>query len=150
MSVEYRRAVADDLDVLMGLEQSLFANDAWSRELMAAELANPQCLYLVAEQSGEVVAYSGIVVAPGGPESDVQTIAVVAEARRQGIARELMRLMLDEASSRGARETFLEVRVDNPGAQALYELLGFVGIAVRPRYYMPDGVDALVMKKELP
>nr|WP_123942170.1 MULTISPECIES: ribosomal protein S18-alanine N-acetyltransferase [unclassified Frondihabitans] len=133
----------------MALETALFVNDAWSPELMAAELANPQGFYLIAEQGGSVVGYAGLLSPRGAPESDVQTIAVAPEARRQGIARALMNRLLAEAVERGARETFLEVRVDNPGAQALYESLGFEGIAVRPRYYMPDGVDALVMKKDL-
>ena len=44
------------------------------------------------------------------------------------------------------REVFLEVRADNPGAQSLYESLGFEAIAVRPRYYQPDDVDALVQE----
>lgn len=145
----YRRAVADDLDAIMALETALFVNDAWSPELMAAELANPQGFYLIAEQVKSVVGYAGLLSPRGAPESDVQTIAVAPEARRQGIARTLMSRLLAEAVERGARETFLEVRVDNPGAQALYESLGFEGIAVRPRYYMPDGVDALVMKKDL-
>ena len=145
----YRRAVADDLDAIMALETALFVNDAWSPELMAAELANPQGFYLIAEQGEGVVGYAGLLSPRGAPESDVQTIAVAPEARRQGIARSLMSRLLAEAVERGARETFLEVRVDNPGAQALYESLGFEGIAVRPRYYMPDGVDALVMKKDL-
>jgi N6-L-threonylcarbamoyladenine synthase/ribosomal-protein-alanine N-acetyltransferase len=41
---------------------------------------------------------------------------------------------------------FLEVRADNPGARALYESLGFAEIAVRPDYYQPDGVDAVIMR----
>jgi ribosomal protein S18 acetylase RimI-like enzyme len=45
---------------------------------------------------------------------------------------------------------FLEVRADNPVAQAMYTAAGFERIAVRPRYYQPDGVDAWVMRAELP
>ena len=41
------------------------------------------------------------------------------------------------------------MRADNPGAQRLYATRGFVAIAVRPAYYQPDGVDAVVMKAEL-
>jgi ribosomal-protein-alanine acetyltransferase len=154
-----RRATLDDLDAIMLLETTLFVNDAWSAEMMAAELTGPHGFYLVAEEAeeaegreseaGGVVGYAGLMSPRHAPESDVQTIAVAPSHRRQGLGRQLMLALLAEAVERGARETFLEVRVDNPGAQALYESLGFEGIAVRPRYYMPDGVDALVMKKKL-
>ncbi|BDZ49119.1 ribosomal-protein-alanine acetyltransferase [Frondihabitans sucicola] len=147
---EVRQATPADLDAIMAIETSVFVNDAWSPESMAHELANSSCFYqVVTDPAGEVVAYAGLLAAIGSPDSDIQTIAVAPGARRRGIARDLVRRMLEEASARGARETFLEVRVDNPGAQALYESFGFEGIAVRPRYYMPDGVDALVMRARL-
>ncbi len=47
------------------------------------------------------------------------------------------------------RDVFLEVRADNPVAQALYESEGFIEIARRPRYYQPDDIDAIVMKLDL-
>lgn len=155
MSYDVRRAGPADLESIMAIERSVFVSDAWSDESMAHELGNPSCFYLVVtavggDADGEVVAYSGLLANPGSPDSDIQTIAVAPVARRQGIARDLMVRMLAEAKARGARETFLEVRVDNPGARELYESLGFEGIAVRPRYYMPDGVDALVMRATLP
>lgn len=149
-----RRATPDDLDAIMAIERSVFVADAWSAENMASELGNSSCFYLVVTDDGDtaddhLVAYAGLNAPVGSPDSDIHTIAVVPEARRRGIARDLMRSMLDEALARGARETFLEVRVDNPGAQALYESFGFEGIAVRPRYYMPEGIDALVMRAKL-
>lgn len=145
-----RRATPDDLDAIMAIETSVFVNDAWSPESMAHELANSSCFYLVVTNArGDVVAYAGLLANIGSPDSDIQTIAVAATARRRGIARDLIGRLLFEARARGARETFLEVRVDNPGAQALYESFGFEGLAIRPRYYMPDGVDALTMRVRL-
>jgi ribosomal-protein-alanine N-acetyltransferase len=41
------------------------------------------------------------------------------------------------------------VRADNPVAQALYASEGFIELGRRPRYYQPDGVDALVMRLDL-
>ena len=57
-----------------------------------------------------------------------------------------MQHLIAEARDRGATELFLEVRADNPNAQALYESLGFEQLAIRPNYYQPDGVDAIVMR----
>jgi N6-L-threonylcarbamoyladenine synthase/ribosomal-protein-alanine N-acetyltransferase len=58
--------------------------------------------------------------------------------------------LIKEARKRGAREVFLEVRADNPTAQRLYLRLGFEEIGVRPGYYQPDNVDALVMRLRIP
>ena len=156
MTFRTRRATIDDLDGIMALETSVFITDAWSREGMAHELASPDGWYLVAEAGAEagadadtetgIVGYAGLLALPGAPDADVQTIAVVPGARRHGLGRTLMTAMIDEARRRRVREVFLEVRADNPGAQRLYASLGFESIAVRPRYYMPDGVDAVVMR----
>ncbi len=58
-------------------------------------------------------------------------------------------MLLAEASRRRVREVFLEVRADNPVAQALYASEGFAELGRRPRYYQPDGVDALVMRLDV-
>ncbi|MGB4136168.1 MAG: ribosomal protein S18-alanine N-acetyltransferase [Microbacterium sp.] len=142
-----RQATPADLDAIMALENASFPEDAWSPQTMAAELASDLGRYLVDEEEGLVVGYGG-VRAPGGSDSDIQTIALAEDVRGQGRGRELLRALLDEAATRGARETFLEVRADNPVAQALYASEGFAEIARRPRYY-PGGTDAIVMRLDL-
>jgi len=149
VSWELRRAHADDLDAIMGIETATFNNDAWSPQNMAAELASRHTYYLVAERVG-VEAYAGLYAPRGSDQADIQTIAVGESARRQGLGRVLMQALIGEARERGAREVFLDVRADNPGAQALYLSLGFEQIAERPGYYQPDNVDALVMRLRIP
>lgn len=151
MSVELRAATLDDLDDIMALETSTFTTDAWSRESMASELASEHCRYVVAvDDERGFAGYGGVLVPSGSKDADIQTIAVAPERRGSGFGRRLMERLLGEAADRGAREVFLEVRADNPVAQGLYLSLGFEHIAVRPRYYQPDGVDALVMRASLP
>ena len=149
MSWQLRRANADDLDAIMTIETTVFENDAWSAENMAAELASPHTYYLVASRAG-VEAYAGLFAPRGSEQADIQTIAVGESARRQGLGRVLMQTLIGEARERGAREMFLDVRADNPGAQALYDSLGFEPIAVRAGYYQPDNVDAVVMRLHIP
>lgn len=144
-----RRAGPDDLEGIMALETSIFENDAWSAAAMASELVNPHAYYLVASpetQPAVIDAYAGLLAPLSAPQADIQTIAVAPTARRAGLGRTLMLQLMAEARQRGASEIFLEVRADNPGAQTLYELLGFEAIAVRPGYYQPDNVDAVVMR----
>jgi ribosomal-protein-alanine acetyltransferase len=130
----------------MALETAIYPDDAWSSATMAAELANPYGHYLV--ETGEddaIVAYAGLLAPLGTGQGDIQTVTVAPEARRQGLARRLLSTLIDEARRRGAEELFLEVRVDNEAAQALYRELGFEELSVRKSYY-GQGIDALTMK----
>jgi GNAT superfamily N-acetyltransferase len=52
-------------------------------------------------------------------------VGVVASARRAGIGEALMRAVHEEARSRGVERVWLEVIVQNTGARALYEKLGY-------------------------
>ena len=149
--MHYREATMEDAPRLSELEAALFAGDAWSAELVHSELAAPWTYYLVAEEAPVgIVGYAGVsVVAPGTP-ADIQTIGLLPEWRRRGIGRELLLQLSAEAVRRGATESLLEVRADNVGAQALYRELGYESIALRPRYYQPDDVDAIIMRAPLP
>lgn len=144
-----RPAKPADLDAIMGIENRSFPSDAWSSETMAAELAGPHGAYFVDEVDGDVIGYGGIRALPGGTDADIQTIAYDAGHRGGGRGRALLRALLAEAMSRGAREMFLEVRADNPAAEGLYRSEGFEEVGRRPHYYQPDDVDAIVMRLDL-
>jgi len=104
---------------------------------------------LVGEREGRIVAFGVMMLAPG--EAQLLNLTVVPDARREGLGRELLGRFLAEAVRLGAVQVFLEVRVGNDAAIALYEREGFVRIARRASYY-PAGAagareDALVMRR---
>ena len=144
-----RAATLADLDAIMALERASFPTDAWSETLMRAELASPHGTYFALEDDGRLVGYAGLRAPAGSKDADVQTIAVAADARGHGHGRTLLRTLLGEAAARRVAEVFLEVRADNPAAHALYVSEGFTELGRRPRYYQPDGVDAIVMRLDL-
>jgi ribosomal-protein-alanine N-acetyltransferase len=163
MSWRLRRAGEADLDAVMALETASFLSDAWSRESMAREIVHPYGYYLVAFSAeaaedagspdianGGLAGYAGLLCPPRSEFADIQTIAVAPGARGHGLGRQLMGRLIGEAAARGAASVLLEVRADNPVAEALYRSLGFTEIARRPAYYQPDGVDAIVMQLPLP
>ena len=153
VAYQLRRADAGDVAAIMELESAVFVNDAWSERSMLSEVTGEHGYYLVAfepESPERIDGYAGLLAPRGAGEGDIQTIAVAPHARRRGLGRTLMQALLTEARKRGAREVFLEVRADNPGAQTLYRGLGFEEIGVRPKYYQPDGVDAIVMRLAVP
>lgn len=144
-----RDATPDDLVGIMAIEQRSFPSDAWSAEAMASELDSPHGRYLVDEEAGTIIGYGGVRALRGSADADIQTIAFDAAHRGRGRGRALLQALLAAARERGAREVFLEVRADNPGAEGLYRSEGFEEIGRRPRYYQPDDVDAVVMRLAL-
>jgi ribosomal-protein-alanine N-acetyltransferase len=82
-------------------------------------------------------------------EVHVLYLATLPEHRRAGHARALLAFALGHARERGARHASLEVRSDNRAARSLYSALGFHPVARRPRYYVEDAADAVVMWREL-
>ncbi|MCZ9881250.1 ribosomal protein S18-alanine N-acetyltransferase [Arthrobacter sp. B2a2-09] len=145
--VTLRDMTADDVTAVEVLERRLFPVDAWPMQMFFDELAQVDTRrYVVAEAGGQIVAYAGLMCIE--PIADVQTIAVVPEFEGKGIGSAILTELIEEARRRGAVDVLLEVRADNPRAQALYVRFGFEQIHVRPRYYR-DGTDALIMRLTL-
>ncbi|MDF2664241.1 MAG: acetyltransferase [Microbacterium sp.] len=144
-----RSATLADLDGIMALEHASFPTDAWSAAMMREELASPHGWYVVVEESGRLIGYAGLRAVRGARDADIQTITISEAARGRGRGRALLTALLEEATRRDVHDVFLEVRADNPVAQALYASEGFIEVGRRPRYYQPDDVDAIVMQLDL-
>jgi [ribosomal protein S18]-alanine N-acetyltransferase len=147
---QLRPMTTADLDSVLALEVALFGAEAWSRQMLAGELAQQPVTryYVVAEDGdGTIVAYAGLMTA--GAQADVLTIAVATIRWGQGIGSELIAALLAESVRRGCTEIFLEVRADNNRAQRLYQRWGFAEIGIRRGYYQPSGTDAIVMRRDL-
>jgi [ribosomal protein S18]-alanine N-acetyltransferase len=101
-------------------------------------------------QRDELMAYC--VLMPGIDELNLLNITVSPEYRRQGLAKKILLIMEDLARERGLTKVFLEVRVSNAPAIALYQELGYSEVGLRKEYYpVHEGCreDAKVMMKEL-
>jgi [ribosomal protein S18]-alanine N-acetyltransferase len=143
-----RRAGKQDVDRVVEIEREGFAHP-WSRELVERELDHPWSRLLLAEDGagGRVVGY--IVFWIVHDEVHVLNVAAAVDARRRGVGRALMCAAEEEGRVRGARLSTLEVRKSNEAAIALYGLLGYRRIGVRPNYYAEEREDAIVMLKQL-
>ena len=138
------------IDALMPFEREMFGTEAWTRGSYRAELADTRSRYYLAAEgaAGELLGWAGVLVL--GESAEILTVGVVPAGRRQGTARRLVAALLAEAVRRGAVEAFLEVRVDNAAARALYAGEGFTEIGLRRGYYDAGRVDAVTMRKGLP
>jgi ribosomal-protein-alanine N-acetyltransferase len=137
------------VELLMAHERELFGTEAWSAASYHAEIADVRNRYYVAVEgdAGELLGWGGVLVA--ADQAEILTVGVVTAARRHGLARRMLSTLYAEARRRGARELFLEVRVDNAAAIALYESESFAEIDRRRGYYDHGRVDAVVMRREL-
>lgn len=85
-------------------------------------------------------------------EAEIITVAVMPEARKLGVATQMLTSFLKQAADMQAQSVFLEVVDSNTAALKLYKGFGFEQVGLRKQYYRwPDGTanDALVMKKTL-
>ena len=147
--ITYRDANSFDIPVLVSLDKELFPYSPWSAGQYREEISAPTRLFVVAlDDASSVIGYAG-VFAPGGAEADILTVGVVPQHRGQGIARSLMARITQWAIDQGSIAMMLEVKTDNGEAISLYESLGYSKLNVRKDYF-GSGLDALVMRKELP
>ncbi len=134
-----------DIPTIAELEKSCFT-DAWSEQIFFSAFRSPYFVGVVLEEKGEIVAYA--CASAVFEDAEIGVVAVAKEWRRQGVGKRLVAELCSRSQKRGAENIFLEVRVSNIGALALYRGAGFEEFGVRKRYY-PDGEDAYVMRKSL-
>jgi len=145
-ALSFRPMVEADLDEVMAIERASFPYP-WSARFFLQELQVQCARSILAEISGQIIAYVLFWILPG--TIDIHNIAVHTGFRRRGIARLLLEQVISEARARGLHRVTLEVRQSNLPAQRLYESLGFVRTGIRSGYYSDNGEDALAMTLEL-
>ncbi len=141
----------EDLEQVLEIEADAFRS-SWPERIFVEELEREWArLEVVRERPGagpsRVVAYCNYWVVRD--EIHLLNIATHPDHRRAGHARRLMDHMLEFARRNKSRYVMLEVRKSNQAALELYETYGFDAVGIRPRYYVEDREDAVVMTLEL-
>ena len=130
----------EDRAAILALEAASFSNP-WTTETFDAMMQSRVTQLWVVRDAGTIVAFCACYVF-GTEQLDINTVAVAASRRRQGIARALLQRVLTET---GARSATLDVRRSNLAAIRLYEGLGFTITDTRPQYYENPKEDALIL-----
>lgn len=146
-----RPAEATDLQRLLEIAASSPGAPLWSSSTWQQILQSPDAgvhrIVLIAESMTKFVAFG--VLGLAGDNAEIESLAVIAEWRRRGVARRICADLLGWARARHARHASLEVRVSNTAAHALYVSLGFRDVALRRGYYRDPQEDAVVMTADL-
>jgi ribosomal-protein-alanine N-acetyltransferase len=137
----------EDFESLWRMDQECFPPGiSYSRQELKLYMRRRGAITLVAADSDGKI--GGFLVTQDGPTGHIITIDVAAPARRSGVGSLLLRAAEDRLLAAGAKAVGLETAVDNLGALAFYKRHGYSVVKTWPRYYS-NGVDALVMRKEL-
>ena len=148
VQLRFRRMMLEDVEQVYAIDVLSFPLP-WSERSYRYELTeNKNSRNWVAEVldgRGRVQVVGMIVVWLILDEAHVATIAIRPEFRRMHIGQRLLALALEDAVQNGATQAYLEVRRSNLAAQTMYLRFGFVVNGVRPRYYLDNGEDALLM-----
>jgi len=147
-SLNIRPMHVDDLERVQEIDRKSFSLP-WPKSAYRYELLeNPCSLLWVAEiqvDDGSHLVVGCVVVWLILDEAHIATVVVDPTYQQNGIASQLMAVMLKEVIQKGARLATLEVREHNLAAQRLYKRFRFEIVGRRPRYYHDNYEDALIM-----
>jgi [ribosomal protein S18]-alanine N-acetyltransferase len=143
-----RDFTADDFEALWRMDQECFPPGvAYSKQELKAYIRHRGGFTLVAVDADRDKT-QGFIVAHTGPVGHIVTIDVDPNARRTGLGSALLSAAEERLRVSGSGSVGLETAVDNVSALAFYKRHGYNVVRTWPRYYS-NGVDALVLKKDL-
>lgn len=138
----FREMTPADCDAVSEIEIKSFALP-WKRDTFYEVVQRKNTVYIVGELDKKIIAYAGAWLAFN--EAEVMSVAVLQEFRGLGIGTKLFGELLKLCKERGANAVTLEVRPSNVAAIKIYESFGLKSVGRRPKYYIDNGEDALIM-----
>jgi ribosomal-protein-alanine N-acetyltransferase len=142
----FRKLTIDDANICAALDFKSFGErDAWSSEDFFTAALNKNFEFIVAEKYGRIIACAGAEIYHDGT-AEIDSIAVDADFRGQGIGKILLVKLLNAIIERGATFVVLEVRPSNAAAIKLYEGFGFEIVDREKNFYGDE--DAWIMARD--
>lgn len=150
LEAQFQTLTPDWLDALLLVENSAY-DHPWTRGNFTDSLsAGYQVQLLTAGAPAELLGY--FVAMQGVDEVHLLNITVALAQQRQGWARVMLDALVLWSRGQGAQWLWLEVRMSNARARAVYEAYGFRHVGTRRHYYPLDASsreDAIVMSLAL-
>lgn len=130
-AVTFRRMNEADLDAVMAIENMIYTHP-WTRGNFVDSLSAGSPCWIM-QLHGVTVGYAVLTVGAG--EAHLLNLSVAAAWQRRGLGREILLYLIDYIKEINVSTIFLEVRVSNAAARALYAQAGFREIGTRRGYY---------------
>ena len=106
------------------------------------------CIFVADDGGGRITGYVYVTLEPlswkelRGPAGFVHDIAVIEEARRSGVAAQLMDVGVNWLRERGAPRVILWTAAQNEAAQTLFHRIGFRDTMIEMTMELDSGVTA--------
>jgi ribosomal-protein-alanine N-acetyltransferase len=143
--IQIRQMKEEDIKQVSIIEEKTFSLP-WKKDDFWEVIQKDNYFYLVACMGEKIVGYCGFNHVIG--EGYIMNVAVAEEYRRLGIARKMLKELIERGKEIGVRAFTLEVRKSNEAAIRLYTSLGFEGTGYRKNFYEKPVEDALIMWKQ--
>ncbi len=127
----FRPMSDDDLAVISQIEPTLYSHP-WTVGNFKDSLHSGYSAWVM-EIAGNIAGYALVMMVLD--EAHLLNISVAQAYQGQGLGRTLLLYMIEISQRHQAANMFLEVRVSNHKAIALYESMGFCEIGLRRHYY---------------
>lgn len=141
-----RTMLESDLPSVVAIERLSFSTP-WSEILFFNELYKQRSIPKVAVIGDRIAGY--ICANHVADEGHILNLAVHPDFRGKGIAKTLVKNILEELKENACRFLYLEVRASNNAARKLYEGFGFSVAGTRKGYYTEPKEDAVIMSVRL-
>lgn len=138
-----------DVDAVLAIEQAAY-DFPWTRGNFLDSLRAGYLMQVLVTEDG-VAGY--FVALAGVDELHLLNLSVAPALQGQGHGRYMLDALRAMARERRALQLWLEVRISNARARALYERYGFRSVGLRRSYYPARGrqrEDAVVMSMQIP
>ncbi len=143
--IEYSDANIINLDDIFSLELDSYALP-WTKGILR-DCLNNHYDFIIAKYNNVIIGY--IIAKISSHETHILNLTVSKYYRKNGIATELLEMIIAKCFILNSLDIYLETRVDNIAAINLYEKHGFRRISIRKNYYKTSTgrEDAIVFKK---
>lgn len=131
--IEVKRFEPGDLERVLAIEQSSFAEDAWDRKLFLQYHRDCPDLFLIAKLGRRITGYA--ITCTDSRNAELASIAVDPRDRRRGIAKALLDYTHSHLRAKRIKTWWLMVAIENELGIRFYEEYGFKRTRLVKRYY---------------
>ena len=144
MHVEIRQIMKNDLNPIFRLEESVFADQAFSPSYFEYLFLSHSSGFFVLLVEHILAGYCIAVASSNKESADLISIAVAQHVRQRRLGSKLLQRCLQWAIDEKLKTICLMVAVPNLPARKLYDDFGFVQVK-RVSHYYGEGQDAFYM-----
>lgn len=145
--ITLRQAIVTDINSFLQIEEDVYdGKTPWNHTAFLQEmLNNRRSIYISAVAKNEVIAFIGVDFYPLKCEAHITNFAVATPYQGQGLAKFMMKKVMDFCKDEGYKVISLEVNNNNIIAKSLYAKMGFKEGKFLKNYYTETLEDAIEM-----